>query len=138
MKSNIIARFVFIVFSVISIISCSSDDDLQIKQLIGTWQQTYSDSVATKEFIQYEFIPMSVDNILQGVCNIKTHDINRSFVTTCGEYVIPDNDSHILYIFVHLNNGHIETRVFELKSLSSKEMTLLLKDSGKIMKFRKS
>lgn len=137
MNNNIIVKFVFIMFAAISLFSCSSDHDLQLSQLTGSWQQTYCDSVVTKEFVQYQFIPMSIDIISRGKCNIKTHDVNHGFVTTSGEYVISDNDSRLLYIFMHLDNGHIETRVFEIKSLSSKEMTLLLIDSGKVLKLRK-
>lgn len=129
-------KWTLILFSVISIISCSSDDDLQIKQLIGTWQQTYSDSVAIKEFVQYEFIPMSVDNYSRGICRKKTHDVNRGFVISQGKYVISDFDQS-LYVFIETEDRHIDAKVFEIQKLSSKEMTLLLKDSGKILKFRK-
>ena len=131
-----IFKLLFFVISVISIISCSSDDDLQIKQLIGTWQQTYSDSVATKEFVQYEFIPMPVDNFSRGICRKKTHDVNRGFVISQGEYVISDFDQS-LYVFIETEDRHIDAKVFEIQKLSSKEMTLLLKDSGKILKLRK-
>ena len=129
-------KWTLILFSVISIISCSSDDDLQIKQLIGTWQQTYSDSVAIKEFVQYEFIPMSVDNYSRGICRKKTHDVNWGFVISQGKYVISDFDQS-LYVFIETEDRHIDAIVFEIQKLSSKEMTLLLKDSGKILKFRK-
>ena len=105
---------------------------------MGTWQQTYIDSVATKELVQYEFVPISVDIISRGVCNIITHDTtSHGFVTTRGEYVLSDNDSHLLYVFMHLNNGHIETRAFEFKSLSSQEMTLFSIDAGEVLRFRK-
>ena len=129
-------KWTLILFSVISIISCSSDDDLQIKQLIGTWQQTYSDSDAIKEFVQYEFIPMSVDNYSRGICRKKTHDVNWGFVISQGKYVISDFDQS-LYVFIETEDRHIDAKVFEIQKLSSKEMTLLLKDSGKILKFRK-
>ena len=138
MRNNIIAKSVFIMFAAISLFSCSSDDDLQQNLLIGTWQQVFDDSVVAKEFVQYDFVPESVDVTSQGVCNIITRSsVNHGFVITRGKYVISDFDSNQLYVFLDLDNGHVETRVFELKSLSSKEMTLVLIDSGEILRFRK-
>ena len=138
MRNNIIAKSVFIMFAAISLVSCSSDDVLQQNLLIGTWQQVFDDSVVAKEFVQYDFVPESVDVTSQGVCNIITRSsVNHGFVITRGKYVISDFDSNQLYVFLDLDNGHVETRVFELKSLSSKEMTLVLIDSGEILRFRK-
>ena len=118
--------------------SCVNDDELQQNQLLGTWQQVFDDSVVAKEFVQYDFVPESVDVTSQGVCNIITHNsINHGFVITRGKYVISDFDSNLLYVFLDLDNGHIETRVFEIKTLSSKEMTLALIDSGEVFRFRK-
>ena len=84
----------------------------------------------------YEFIPMSVDNYSRGICRKKTHDVNWGFVISQGKYVISDFDQS-LYVFIETEDRHIDAKVFEIQKLSSKEMTLLLKDSGKILKFRK-
>ena len=131
-------KWAFILFAVISIISCSSDDDSGQIQLMGTWHKVYDDTVTTKKYVQYDFIPNSLDDTSRGVCNIVTRSsFNRGSVITRGEYVFSDNNSRLLYIFMQLDNGHMETRGYELKFLSDNEIELLLVDSDEVLKLRK-
>ncbi|MBR4924890.1 MAG: hypothetical protein IKZ61_03970, partial [Prevotella sp.] len=67
-------RIAFVMLAAFSLASCSSnDDELQIDQLAGTWQQVYDEGVIAEGYVQYTFTPGVPST--GGDCNIYSYDV---------------------------------------------------------------
>ena len=59
MKTMKIWRLAFMMLAVLSISSCSDDDDYDVNNLAGTWQRVYDEGVMDVGIVQYTFFPES-------------------------------------------------------------------------------
>ena len=73
MKTMKLWRMTWIMLAVLSLASCSSDDDdYDVNNLVGTWLQVYEEGVVTEGYVEYTFTPGVPST--SGDCDIHVHD----------------------------------------------------------------
>ncbi len=53
------AKFLFLLITTLAFVSCSSEEDYDVNNLAGTWEQVYDDRVQDVGTEQYVFFPES-------------------------------------------------------------------------------
>ena len=136
MKTMKIWRLAFAMLAAFSLASCSSDDDeLQIDQLAGTWEQVYDKGVVAEGYVQYTFTPGVPST--GGDCTIYSYDVFAGDTTVQRTYVLTD-DGHRLAIFEGVYGGMpLERYEYDIQRLSAKAMTWHLIGSDVLLNFKK-
>ena len=125
----------FLVLAAVFLASCNSDDDeIQIDQLAGTWQQVYDEGVVAEGYVQYTFTPGVPST--SGDCTIHVYDVFAGDTTIRRCYAVAD-DNRRLYIFKAQYGGNPETQEYDIRRISAKGMTWHLVGSDVMLNFRK-
>ena len=97
MRTSMKHAMAFVVLAAVFLVSCSSDDDeIQIDQLAGTWQQVYDEGVVAEGYVQYTFTPGIPPT--SGDCTIHVYDVFAGDTTIRRSYALAD-DHRRLFIF---------------------------------------
>ena len=135
MKTSKKYAMAFVMLAAVSLASCSSDDDeFQIDQLAGTWQQVYDEGVVAEGYVRYTFTPGVPST--SGDCTIHVYDVFAGDTTIQRSYVISDDNRRLL-IFEELYGGSPETQKYDIQRISAKGMTWRPVGSDVVMNFRK-
>lgn len=136
MKTMKIWRLMFMMLAAFSLASCSSDDDeLQIDQLAGTWEQVYDEGVVAEGYVQYTFTPGTPTT--GGECTIHVYDVFAGDTTVQRDYVLTDNGSRLTIFQGQYGGTPSEIYEYELQRLSATRMTWHLFGSDVILNFKK-
>ena len=120
MKTMKLWRMTWIMLAVLSLASCSSDDDdYDVNNLVGTWLQVYEEGVVTEGYVEYTFTPGVPST--SGDCDIHVHDALAGDTTIHRGYVL--NDNHQLVIFEPMYGGTPELETWNIKKLNSSTMS---------------
>ena len=136
MKTVKIWRIAFIMLAAFSLASCSSDDDeLQIDQLAGTWEQVYDEGVVAEGYVHYTFTPGTPST--GGTCTIHSYDVFAGDNTIQRDYALTDNGRRLTIFIGQYGGTPSEVSEYEVLRLSSKWMTWHLTGSDVVMNFKK-
>ena len=136
MKTMKIWRIAFIMLAAFSLASCSSDDDeLQIDQLAGTWEQVYDEGVVAEGYVHYTFTPGTPST--GGTCTIHSYDVFTGDKTIQRDYALTDNGQRLTIFKGQYGGKPSEVSEYEVLRLSSKWMTWHLTGSDVVMNFKK-
>ena len=136
MKTMKIWRLMLIMLAAFSLVSCSSDDDeLQIDQLAGTWEQVYDEGVVAECYVRYTFTPGTPST--GGTCAIHSYDVFTGDKTIQRDYALTDNGQRLTIFKGQYGGKPSEVSEYDVLRLSSKWMTWHLTGSDVVMNFRK-
>ena len=136
MKTMKIWRIMFMMLAAVSLASCSSDDDeeFQIDQLAGTWQQVYDAGVVAEGTVQYTFTPGTPAT--GGQCTIHVSDVFAGDTTFVRDYVLTE-DRHLAIFIVQYGGTPPEFNEYDVQRLSATAMTWRLTNSDVVLNFKK-
>ena len=120
MKTMKLWRMTWIMLAVLSLASCSSDDDdYDVNNLVGTWLQVYEEGVVTEGYVEYTFTPGVPST--SGDCDIHVHDALAGDTTIHRGYVL--NDNRQIVIFEQMYGGTPVLQTWNIKTLGSSTMS---------------
>ena len=120
MKTMKLWRMTWIMLAVLSLASCSSDDDdYDVNNLVGTWLQVYEEGVVTEGYVEYTFTPGVPST--SGDCDIHVHDALAGDTTIHRGYVL--NDNRQIVIFEPMYGGTPVLQTWNIKTLGSSTMS---------------
>ena len=126
----------FAMLAAFSLASCSSDDDeLQIDQLAGTWEQVYDEGVVAEGYVQYTFTPGTPST--GGDCTIYSYDVFAGDTTVQRDYVLTDNGRRLAIFKGQYGGTPSEVYEYDVQRLSAKAMTWHLIGSDVVLNFKK-
>ena len=136
MKTMKIWGLAFAMLAAFSLASCSSDDDeLQIDQLAGTWEQVYDEGVVAEGYVQYTFTPGTPST--GGDCTIYSYDVFAGDTTVQRDYVLTDNGRRLAIFKGQYGGTPSEVYEYDVQRLSAKAMTWHLIGSDVVLNFKK-
>ena len=119
-RTGAIYVIAFAMLAVLSLVSCSSDDEeFQTNQLAGTWLRVYDEGVVAEGYVKYTFTPGVPST--SGDCDIYVYDVFAGDTTIHRGYVL--NDNHQLVIFEPMYGGTPELETWNIKKLNSSTMS---------------
>ena len=120
MKTMKLWRMTWMMLAVLSLASCSSDDDdYDVNNLVGTWLQVYEEGVVTEGYVEYTFTPGVPST--SGDCDIHVHDALAGDTTIHRGYVL--NDNRQIVIFEPMYGGTPVLQTWNIKTLVSSTMS---------------
>ena len=120
MKTMKLWRMTWIMLAVLSLASCSSDDDdYDVNNLVGTWLQVYEEGVVTEGYVEYTFTPGVPST--SGDCDIHVHDALAGDTTIHRGYML--NDNRQIVIFEPMYGGTPVLQTWNIKTLGSSTMS---------------
>ena len=120
MKTMKLWRMTWIMLAVLSLASCSSDDDdYDVNNLVGTWLQVYEEGVVTEGYVEYTFTPGVPST--SGYCDIYVYDVFAGDTTIHRGYVL--NDNRQIIIFEPMYGGTPVLQTWNIKKLGSSTMS---------------
>lgn len=129
-------RMIFMMLAAFSIASCSSDDDeLQIGQLAGTWEQVYDEGVVAEGYVQYTFTPGTPSTC--GDCTIYVYDVFTGDRTVLRTYMVTDHGRRLVIFEGQYGGTPSELNEYDVLRLSAKEMAWHLIGSDVVLNFKK-
>ena len=135
-RTRAIYAIMFMMLAAFSLASCSSDDDeLQIDQLAGTWEQVYDEGVVAEGYVQYTFTPGTPST--GGDCTIYSYDVFAGDTTVQRAYVLTDNGRRLAIFKGQYGGTPSEVCEYDVQRLSAKAMTWHLIGSDVVLNFKK-
>ena len=135
MKTMKIWRIAFAMLAAFSLASCSSDDDeLQIDQLAGTWEQVYDKGVVAEGYVQYTFTPGTPAT--GGECTIHVYDVFAGDTTFVRDYALTEDRHLAIYEGQH-DGTSMEMQEYDVQRLSTTGMTWHIIGSDVVLNFKK-
>ena len=135
MRTSMKHAMAFVVLAAVFLVSCSSDDDeIQIDQLAGTWQQVYDEGVVEEGYVRYTFTPGVPST--SGDCTMQIYDVFAGDMIIRRGYAVTD-DNRRLFLFKSQYGGNPETQEYDIMRISDKGMTWLPVGSDMMLNFRK-
>ena len=135
MKTMKIWRIAFAMLAAFSLASCSSDDDeLQIDQLAGTWEQVYDKGVVAEGYVQYTFTPGTPAT--GGECTIHVYDVFAGDTTFVRDYALTE-DRHLAISVGQYGGTPPEIQEYDVQRLSAKDMSWHISGSDVVLNFKK-
>ena len=120
MKTMKLWRMAWMILAVLSLASCSSDDDdYDVNNLVGTWLQVYEEGVVTEGYVEYTFTPGVPST--SGDCDIHVHDVFAGDTTIHRGYVLNDNRQIVIYEPMYGGTPVLQT--WNIKTLGSSTMS---------------
>ena len=120
MKTMKLWRMAWMMLAVLSLASCSSDDDdYDVNNLVGTWLQVYEEGVVTEGYVEYTFTPGVPST--SGDCDIHVHDVFAGDTTIHRGYVLNDNRQIVIYEPMYGGTPVLQT--WNIKTLGSSTMS---------------
>ena len=120
MKTMKLWRMTWIMLAVLSLVSCSSDDeDYDMNDLVGTWLKVDDEGVVSEGYVEYTFTPGVPST--SGDCDIHVHDALAGDTTIHRGYVLNDNRQLVIYEPMYGSTPKLQT--WNIKKLGSNTMS---------------
>ena len=119
-RTGAIYVIAFAMLAVLSLVSCSSDDeDYDMNDLVGTWLKVDDEGVVSEGYVKYTFTPGVPST--SGYCDIYVYDVFAGDTTIHRGYVL--NDNRQLVIYEPMYGGTPKLQTWNIKKLGSSTMS---------------